>query len=306
MREQIDSILTQDYPSVRILARDDGSTDRTVAILEEYVTRLPGQFTLLPRSTATGSAKLNFKALMQASRSDYTCCADQDDVWLPQKISRSMTAMATLEKQYGTKVPLLVFSDLQVVDHALRPLHASFWTHQGIDPAGINFLRRLLTQNVVTGCTTLLNGSLRRLAATVPQDAYMHDWWVALVVCAFGRAIFLPAPSVRYRQHDGNVLGAIRHGRHNLLPRLRFHDLRRAQWDTSQRQAEAMLRVFAKELSTDSRRLLEAYLRCGTSPNRLIRVSTLLRHRFFLNGLRPNLAMLWYLWDLEAALRSAP
>ena len=304
--QQVDSILAQDYPAVRILARDDGSNDGTLAILEDYAQRLPGRFILMPQTAPTGSAKFNFVALMQAATADYVCCADQDDVWLPEKISRSMLALHKLEEQHGAHTPLLVFTDLRVVAKDLTPLYPSFWAHQHISPDGIHSFRKLLTQNVVTGCTALFNSSLCKLASNMPPEAYMHDFWIALVACALGHATYLPEPTVLYRQHDANVLGAIVHGRPNLVPRFRYHTMRRRQWESTERQAAALLYQFRDQLAPGKRRLLEAYVRCETSPNRLTRVATLLQHRFFQRGLRPNLAILWYLWDMKAAKRLEP
>ena len=87
LREQIDSILAQDYGNIRVLARDDGSSDGTVEILHQYAKRFPGRFRVMPSSAPTGSAKNNFLLLMKASTADYVCFADQDDVWLPAKVT---------------------------------------------------------------------------------------------------------------------------------------------------------------------------------------------------------------------------
>ena len=306
LAEQIDSILAQDYPNLSILARDDGSTDGTPTLLERYAARYPHRFTRMPPSPPSGDAKWNFLHLMQAATADYLCLADQDDVWLPAKVTQSMQAMARLERQHGKPTPLLVFTDLRVVDQGLNEKYASFWRHQRIDPRSIHSFRRLLTQNVVTGCTALMNAGLCRLATRMPPEAYMHDWWIALVAAAFGAADYLPHATVAYRQHSHNVLGAVEHGRGNLVPRFRFHTLRRRQWETTERQAEGMLHVYGSELAPAKRALLQAYLRCETSPYRLVRTGTLLWHRFFQKGLRPNLAILWYLWDMEAAKRQQP
>ena len=160
LREQIDSILEQDYPSVRILARDDASTDGTMAILSHYAEQAPERFTVLPGREASGGAQWNFLRLMQASEAAFVCFADQDDVWLPDKISRSMRALHDLEARYGADVPLLVFSDLRVVDEELHSLHESYWANEVICADDIHRLPRILQQNVVTGCTATLNRAL--------------------------------------------------------------------------------------------------------------------------------------------------
>ena len=105
LREQLDSIFAQDYENLRILARDDGSRDETPQILSEYAQRFPSRFRLLPTDTATGSAKTNFLKLMQASDADYVCFCDQDDVWLPEKVSTTQRAMSGLEERWGRDTP---------------------------------------------------------------------------------------------------------------------------------------------------------------------------------------------------------
>ncbi len=306
LAEQVESILAQDYACLRILARDDGSTDGTRAILERYVETYPERFELLPMGVATGSAKGNFVLLLRSSTAPYLCCADQDDVWKADKVTRSMERMRGLELKYGRDIPLLIFSDLEVVNDKLERLHGSFWKHQGITPQNIHRFPRLLTQNVVTGCTALMNQPLAELASAVPRDSYMHDWWIALMACAFGQADYLNDATVLYRQHGRNVVGAVEHQKPNLVPRWRYHEKRREQWEWGERQAEAMLRVFGSRLPEEKAAILRDYVRCEQSRSRWTRVFTLLRGGFFLVGLRQNLAILWYLFDMDAAKRTDP
>jgi GT2 family glycosyltransferase len=304
LRQQIESILAQTYMPLRILARDDGSQDRTRAILEEYASAHPDRFELMPLDAATGGAKWNFVRLLQAATAEYVALSDQDDVWLPDKISREMEAMLVLEQKNGLEKPLLVFSDLRIVDDELRTKFESLREHQGIEPASISQLRRILSQNVVTGCTALLNRSLVKLATRMPAEAFMHDWWIALLACSFGEASALPEPTVLYRQHGANVLGAGAVRKVSGAPVWRQHGLRREQWEMTVVQAQGMLRVHANELVARQRALLKAYVRCETSSNRFVRALTWLTHGFFPNGLRAILARLWYLWDMDAAKRN--
>ncbi|MGI4855089.1 MAG: glycosyltransferase family 2 protein [Janthinobacterium lividum] len=305
LREQIDSLLAQTYPNLRIIARDDGSSDGTRDILEAYALQHAERFHLLPADAGTGNAKWNFLRLMEASTAPFVALADQDDFWLPDKLRLSMEAMQLLQQAHGAADPLLVFTDLTVVNRDLEVIHPSFWRHQHIEAERIVNLPHLLAQNVVTGCTALLNRALVQQSLGMPAKAFMHDWWIALNASVFGHARAIPVPTMLYRQHENNAVGAVIHGRRRFWPRLRWHHLRRAQWEMSAQQAEAFLAVYRDQLPADKRRILEAYVRCETSPNRLVRVGTYLRYRFFQKGLRPNLAMLWYLWDMKAAKRAS-
>lgn len=282
-------------PGVTILARDDNSTDQTPQILQDYARRFPDRFRILPTQTPAGSARNNFLALLQASNAAYIAFADQDDVWLPQKLELEMKAMHALEQRFGPAMPLLVFSDLTVVDDALVPLAPSFWRHRRLDPRNLNRLGRLLMQNVVTGCTALLNAPLARLARSMPQAAVMHDWWVALLASTLGHATSVNQPLVLYRQHENNVIGATRTappvGARGRLQ----HERCRERWQQSVAQAQALLETHEPDLSSATRQQLEDLLRCDASPSATWRLRTMLRRGYFISKFQANLATAWYL-----------
>ena len=302
LREQIESILAQTYPAVTVLASDDGSRDGTVAILREYAERLPDRFRLLD-GPPTGHPKRNFQRLLQASTAEYAALSDQDDIWIPEKLARTMAAMQLAERESGADTPILVFTDLELVDAGGSPMHTSFWQKQGI-PGMERRFNRLLAQNVFTGCTGLLNRALIDLACPVPEAAEMHDWWIMLTAAVFGRLVSLPMATVRYRQHESNAVGAAADAKVNLVPKFRQHGERRKEWEKTEGNARALLEQFDGTLPLDKRKLVEAYIRCGASAHRLVRVGTLVRYGFWRMSLRMNLAMLWYLWDMDAAKRA--
>ena len=290
---QLDSILAQTHPPTTILARDDGSTDATPQILADYAARHPTRIAILETLNPNPGAKGNFLTLLQHSTAPYVAFADQDDVWLPEKLARQLTALQTLP----AAKPALCFSDLRIVDQNLCTLHPSFWQHERHNPAAAVHLNRLLLQNVVVGCTALLNRSLATLACHMPPEAHMHDWWTALLACAFGRSTWLAEPTVLYRQHSANVFGASTQPTPTGLPDRANDTGRRTHWLAAERQAEALLRIHGPQLTPAQRTLLQAMITCETSPSRLRRVLTLLRHRLFMATPRLTGAMLLHLWD---------
>ena len=307
LRDQIDSILTQDYANLRVLARDDGSSDGTVNILNEYAERFPERFRVMPPGPGTGSAKDNFLLLMQASTGNYISFSDQDDVWLPDKISRTMQAMHQLELKWEADTPLLVFTDLRVVDKELRPLHDSFWAYERIEPDRIDRLAFLLRRNVVTGCTAMLNRPLLEIARRMPKEAAMHDHWVALLASVTGKSSAVRTPTVLYRQHDQNVVGAKKsRSITEFIRRIFINDARIVQWEISQRQTRALLKIHRDELSTEDRRLLEAYLQCGTGNSRIVRIATLIRYGFYRTSTMENIATLVDLWRMKVPSADQP
>lgn len=193
--QQLQSILTQLPAGGHILVRDDGSADRTV----DTITALAD-----PRITVVRGSNLGFGAsfLTLLSRvpsdAEMVMFSDQDDVWLPGKIERAWRHLAPLGSTPG-----LYGSAQMLVDAELRPLHATPpW------PRGPS-LSNALTENIITGCTAAMNRPAVQLLqrAGVPDGVHFHDWWLYLVVSAFGTVVYDMEPGLLYRQHGANVIG---------------------------------------------------------------------------------------------------
>ena len=294
LAEQIESILSQSYGRLRVLARDDGSDDGTPGILASYAARYPERFRVLAGGERTGSAAANFRRLMEAASAEYLCFADQDDVWLPDKVRLSMEAMRGLEGRYGEAKPKLVFTDLRVVDAELRTIARSLWEREGTDPETIHRIARLVGRNVVTGCTMLINRPMLELARQMPEAATMHDRWIGLLASTLGVAGVAREQTVLYRQHGGNVIGAApsQGSVWGAVSRgLNDGERRRERW-RSEQQAEALLRAYGGEMSRGRREILGAYLRSGRSPSRAVRIWTTLRYGLLRGGLVRNLSTL--------------
>jgi hypothetical protein len=184
----------------------------------------------------------------------YIAFADQDDVWQVDKLDREVDALRAREAAVGSAVPLLVHSDLRVVDEQLRPIHSSFLSFQGLGHNRATPLQTLLTQNFVTGCTTVVNRSLLRAALPLP-DVVMHDWWLALCAAALGEILYCPGATVLYRQHDRNAAGSrwwMRAGLDAALHPMRWWQRSRAAFSASVTQAYALARRMERESTTAS------------------------------------------------------
>lgn len=253
---QLDSILAQSYKNIHLIIRDDLSTDCTRKILETYTNRFPDKITLLPSEKRLG-VKCNFSSLMEHSKADYIMFADQDDVWEENKVDKTIEVMKELEKGSPINTPLLVHSDLKVVDRDLNVLSPSFWHYSEINPQKGQVLNRLLMQNVVTGCAMMINRTLLELALPIPENSAMHDWWLALVAAAFGKIEIMPESTIWYRQHGKNALGAkkffswdyFREG----LNKVREPEL------SKQIHAKELLLRYSDRLSSTQFELLKAY-----------------------------------------------
>lgn len=204
--EQLASIDAQTLRPTRVLLRDDGSSDGTPNLIRQLQQRYGNWLHELPADGNQGCIA-NVNRLLEGTTATYVALADQDDLWLPHKLEQSLALMLRLEARYGQQMPLLVHSDLQLVDADGQPLLQTYWQRQRLDPARTGLVD-LLSTNVVTGCSVLLNRSLLDRALPIPSQALMHDWWLALVASAFGYIDALPQPTVLYRQHSSNVRGS--------------------------------------------------------------------------------------------------
>ena len=207
IRPMVDSILAQDVGGWRLILSDDG--EDTAPILQEYADKYPDKITHYRSGRRFGSAQKHFMHLLEqfGGQADYIMFSDQDDVWHPDKVRLTLRLMEQAETDPA--LPVLVHTDLRVVDGQLHEMDPSFQHYSGLDGHRLA-LEQLLVQNVVTGCTMMINRSLARLACRPvgEGDMLMHDWWLALIAAAMGRAVFLDRATIDYRQHGGNVVGA--------------------------------------------------------------------------------------------------
>lgn len=206
--EQLQSIVDQSYQSWRLFIRDDGSKDKTADIIAEFERADPRIFNVKDMMGSAGGAKENFSLLMKFAKNHIVtegvfAFSDQDDVWHKDKLARMLTHITSNQK------PQLIHSDLVVVDENLRMINESFMKFQNLKHQESEQLKYLITQNFVTGCTCMFNRELLELATPVPQQAVMHDWWLALCAALEGDIVYEMAPTIFYRQHSSNTVGAV-------------------------------------------------------------------------------------------------
>jgi hypothetical protein len=259
LAELLDSLFAQGEQGFTLLVADDGSRDGTISILEDYVERFPGRIRIVARERQDFGPLGNFARLIDMASADYLMLCDHDDVWLPDKIARSLARMAELEREYGSHTPLLVHTDLIVADENLEAISPSLFEYSNIDPTKTNLVS-LLRANCVTGCTLLANRALYEKARPIPREAVMHDHWMVLVAATFGAIGCVDEPTILYRQHGGNALGAPRRKTFPLIQRIRQTLLGEKRQRVMRRhsgQARALLRRYGHEMSTGSRRAAE-------------------------------------------------
>lgn len=255
LRIFLESLKRQSYSDFSVLARDDGSEDRSEELLARYdfIRRHPSS------GEALGVVK-SYGLLLRDAPPGYLMFADQDDIWLPDKIAVAMKRIREAEETYKISTPLLLHSDLHVCDSSGERLADSLMQYQRLSPQR-STLPELIIQNHITGCTMIINEALRKIIRfPFPEAAICHDWYLALLASATGRVIFMNDCRIEYRKHNNNVFGPqqyspgaclrmLKQGRNKLKHRLRL----------TQQQAAAFLQQYGDLLSGSDIELLTAW-----------------------------------------------
>jgi len=292
LAEQLDSLLNQTYGDWSLLVRDDGSCDNTLAVLNSYQSRLAGRMRILPSNGLRLGPGGSFSELLLNAEAEYIMLCDQDDVWFPDKIERTLAEMRRLESVHGPDSSCLVFSDVAVVDERLRVVAPSGWRSQKADPVTGTRLSRLVLMNPGNGCTMMVNRALLAMAAPIPPEALMHDYWLALVATAFGHTGVLREPTLYYRQHGRNELGNKRWGRAYISNLLRNVAAARQAMERHRRQAFVFYERYLDRLRDGDRVALRAYVQL---PERAFwrKRFDIIQHRIFYVGALRNLG--WFI-----------
>jgi len=286
--DQITSIQRQIHPDWKLVVRDDGSSDHTLEIVEGLA-EVDHRIVLIRDRLGNLGPQASFGVLLEYALSAgavYVALADQDDVWMPAKISRELELMLRREAQVGEATPILIHTDLAVVAEDLQLVHRSYLAYEGLRHLDESPLNTLLIQNFVTGCTTLFNRALLKAAVPIPS-VIMHDWWLALCAAALGEVRWVAEPLVLYRQHARNAMGAV--GQRRAL----WHSLRNpvASWlraDVLLDQVVDQARELAQRIEQEERgslaaahslRVLRDFCGAFNEGDGLARLRVLSRHR---------------------------
>ena len=297
LESQVASILAQSYSQIRLYVRDDGSTDGSVDILRAMVEQYSGRIILLQDEEKHLGVIGNFHRLLrtasQSGSEPYLMLADQDDVWFADKVEVTLKEMRQTERWTGKETPVLVHTDLCVTNTSLQILDPSFWHYQHLDP-GHDDLRQLCMQNMVTGCTVMMNRALLQKTLPIPEGILMHDWWLGLVASAFGVIRFIPQATMFYRQHGNNDTGAKKFGLTYVLQAFLRIKSNTEFWrllQRNQRQADVFLTSFHGDLSPDKAKDLQRFATMSAHTRVMERLQTVFIRRFCRHGWIRNLGL---------------
>lgn len=287
VKEQINSILEQSYTDWKLYIFDDISKDSTFKILTEFSTQYPEKIIVAQNSISTGNARDNFlSSLNKIAESEYTMFCDQDDVWMKDKVKKSIEAINNAEKIYGD-LPILVHTDLEVVNEKMELINPSFLKLSKLD-GHESSLSSLLVTNNVTGCTILMNQNctslLKSLTSENHKNIIMHDHFSAIIASALGKIVFLDEPTIRYRQHGNNQVGAKNVGLGYYLKKINKIEESQIELRKSSKQALVFLTEYEDLLSDEVVHLLKSY-ESLYKMNRYTRNKIIKQHNFYSQGL---------------------
>lgn len=195
--EQINSILNQTVQDFRLIVQDDCSTDSTVAIVQEFCQR-DSRVVLFQNTVNLGYVK-NFEHLIKISHSDVIFLSDQDDVWHPEKIELLLKVLNSDRK------PILVYSDLKVVDSNLSIVSDSLWSMLGLTPLR-GVVNNYNDTNILTGCSCCFKQELKQYILPF-NPKIPHDAQIFKQALLYG-VEYVDQSLVFYRQHNNNIIGA--------------------------------------------------------------------------------------------------
>jgi len=206
IEEQLRSIFAQQTPVDEIVVSDDGSSDRTLQIVQRVAEQATGRNPEVRIHRGRRGITKNFEYAVEQCRGDVIFLCDQDDVWERDKVAQLTSA---LDSDPGA---LLAFSDATLIDARGARLGSTQYRAARLGHRELALFGRtggleiLLSRSVVTGATVAFRRELLRWAIPF-HPKWLHDEWLAIVAAMFGRVIALPAALTRYRQHSANQLG---------------------------------------------------------------------------------------------------
>ena len=211
IESQIRSIMRQTFSDWRLIISDDGSNDNTIPIINKLM--LEDERIRLVNQERQGGVVANFNKALMMTGASYIVTCDQDDIWPVDRLEKLYFFIKNKESNYNNgDVPMLVFSDLTLVDKKGSVITESFYKFNKINPLENMNGNNLIWRCTVYGCTMIFNKDLLDISLPIPETASMHDQWLALKAKKFGELIYFNYPSVLYRQHDNNEVGAATKG----------------------------------------------------------------------------------------------
>lgn len=262
--EFLESLAQQQGVSIILRVSDDGSSDATLDIVNQYADRF--RKLIVTKGPASGPSE-NFFSLIQQADSEFIALADQDDIWESTHLIDSINRIADI-----TEVPAMTFTSVSEFESSPEN-RLRIWPSKLDMERPLNFF----VENLARGCTIVFNKpALQSINSHKPKHAIMHDWWIALLISLIGEVRYSQNPEVNYRIHSRNYIG----GKPRLMSRLRrFNDSREIDWPPISQLREIYTK-FGNKVSSSKLRNLDLIVSGLISPSFFRRIrANLIGHR---------------------------
>lgn len=287
--DQIQSLLCQQAVELEIFISDDGSTDDTPKIIQEYSEKYPEIIHILKNDDKLGGACKNFLSLVKRVDADLYMFCDQDDVWNADKVKRSLDLY--MERNCDFE-PALIHTDLKVVDKDLNIINDSYMGFMR-KPKFLSWKQYLVENNNVVGCTMLINRKLadyykHNFDYIIVENVLMHDSFFAILAALVGKIVYLDESTIKYRQHEKNTVGAIKpeNGLTVVLKKLQKLN----QFKELQRKKELHIKEVLKCINEKNPKISisEAYVNLKDK-GKLFRIIWLIKNGILRKGIKRNI-----------------
>lgn len=202
LSQQLESLLQQENVDLKILIRDDGSSDKTLQIIEKYA--ISNSNIKYYTGENIGFAKSFWDLIKNADQCEYYAFCDQDDIWLPNKLS---VAIERLE-MYAEKVPALYTSNVSCIDSVGKKINVSPFE------GGVLDVYESFKRSILPGCTFVFNKAAQKLYCEYDGRMYAHDWTAYVITNVFGKIYYDNFTYIKYRLHEHNTIGVENKGKY--------------------------------------------------------------------------------------------
>ena len=259
LADQLNSLQAQTQADVEVLARDDGSSDKTCTLLDNWSRQMPLHWYV---GEHVGASRSFWDLLGAAGDADYYAFCDQDDVWDSDKLAVAIRELEAIEAQNPGQAALYC-SDVRVVNENLQMKADHMVTGFPAD------YPHALVKNIAPGCTFVFNRAARKTLCRYDASLHgieLHDWTAFQIVSCFGHVIFDPVPHLSYRQHGSNAIGAVDDPRRELARKVSSFWIGPMR-NSRERNARRMEAAFGNCMTPENRQVTKDFAHYRTQPN---------------------------------------
>lgn len=285
LKEQLDSLMAQSWPDLTVEVCDDGSTDSTCTIAEQYAAADP-RISLHKNGENKGYVR-NFLEGIQRSDADYIMLCDQDDIWDHDKVEITLRGMKQAEEGHEGE-PVLVFTDAMNFDSETGRDQGRFHRNSHLNTKKVDSAH-LFMENKIIGCTVMINRAVLPYLSEIPEEIRVHDWWLALICSHFGQIMYIDRPTLRYRQHSGNIIGGNSFGsyvKNRLAGVHRQKEVLRASYD----QGKAFLAMYGSHMTPEQTEVAQRFSAMAET-GWFMRRWNLLKYGYTKSGIMRNIGL---------------